>query len=62
MTFGLLIWLKIILTVIDLYTKFTLAIPLKNKTFENILDRISKKLYADMSKELLLWWQKCNFK
>ena len=53
---------KYILTVIDLYTRFAWAIPLKNKTsnsikeafetlFENNPDRILKKLYVDMGKE-----------
>ena len=53
---------RYILTIIDLYTRFAWAIPLKNKTsisikeafetlFENTPDRIPKKLYVDMGKE-----------
>jgi hypothetical protein len=53
---------KYILTIIDLYTKYAWAVPLKNKTantvknaFENVFnqypDRIPKKLYTDNGTE-----------
>ncbi len=53
---------KYILTVIDLYTKYAWAFPLKNKTgntikntfedlFEEEPDRIPKKLYVDHGSE-----------